>query len=157
MSKPTTDRHRFGHAISAEYAISEEEVTRRFAGCRQWEDRMRQIILLAKALPELPEALKTPETALMGCENRVWLGHRRLEDGSLHFYAASDGRIVKGLLVIVLTWVEGKTPEQLSGQDPLAPFDALGLRAELSVSRAGGLAAIAGRINAIVESYIPRA
>ncbi|WP_413726684.1 cysteine desulfurase sulfur acceptor subunit CsdE [Sodalis sp. RH16] len=148
MNEPITDRHPFGHAISS------EEIRARFAGCRQWEERLRQIILLAKALPELPEALKTPETALSGCENRVWLGHVRQEDGSLHFYAASDGRIVKGLLAIVLTAVEGKTPAQLAGQDPLAPFDDLGLRTELSVSRAGGLAAIAGRINAIVDSYI---
>ncbi len=147
MSEAITDRHPFGHEISS------DELKERFAGCRQWQDRLRQIILLAKALPELPDELKTPETALAGCENRVWLGHRRLEDGRLHFYAASDGRIVKGLLAIVLTAVEGKTPEQLAGQDPLAPFDALGLRAELSVSRAGGLAAIAGRINAIAGSY----
>ncbi|XBS68997.1 cysteine desulfurase sulfur acceptor subunit CsdE [Acerihabitans sp. KWT182] len=149
MSEPITDRHPFGHEINA------EDVAARFACCRQWEDRLRQIILLAKALPELPEALKTPESALAGCENRVWLGHRRLEDGSLHFYAASDGRIVKGLLAIVLAAIEGKTPEQLAAADPLAPFDNLGLRAELSVSRAGGLAAIAERINAIVNSYRP--
>ncbi|WP_213993178.1 cysteine desulfurase sulfur acceptor subunit CsdE [Sodalis sp. dw_96] len=148
MNESTSDRHPFGHAITL------EEVKERFSRCHRWEDRLRQIILLAKALPELPEALKTPENALTRCENRVWLGHVRLEDGSLHFYAASDGRIVKGLLAIVLTAVEGKTPQQLAGQDPLAPFDALGLRAELSASRAGGLAAIAGRINAIVDSYL---
>ncbi|WP_413739074.1 cysteine desulfurase sulfur acceptor subunit CsdE [Sodalis sp. RH21] len=139
--------HPFGRAIDS------AELARRFAGCRQWEDRLRQIILLAKALPALPEALKTPEAVLTGCENRVWLGHQRLPDGRLHFYADSDGRIVKGLLAVVLTGVEGKTPEQLSGQDPLAPFDALGLRDALSVSRASGLAAIAGRVRAIVDGY----
>jgi len=139
--------HPFGRDIDV------DELLRRFVGCRLWEDRLRQIILLAKALPALPESLKTPDTLLTGCENRVWLGHRRRADGTLHFYADSDGRIVKGLLAVVLTGVEGKTPAQLSGQDPLALFDALGLRAELSVSRAGGLAAIAGRIRAIVDGY----
>jgi cysteine desulfuration protein SufE len=141
------DSHPFGRDIDG------NELMQRFAGCQRWEDRLRQIIMLAKMLPALPEPLKTSATLLTGCENRVWLGHRQLSDGTLHFYADSDGRIVKGLLAVVLTGVEGKTPAQLSGKDPLALFDTLGLRAELSVSRAGGLAAIAGRIRAIVDSY----
>lgn len=141
-----------GHAFGRE--IDMRELAQRFAGCRTWEDRLRQIIMLAKALPALPDALKTPASILTGCENRVWLGHQRLSDGTLHFYADSDGRIVKGLLAIVLAGVEGKTPAQLHHGDPLAPFDELGLRAELSVSRASGLAAIAGRINAIVDGYV---
>lgn len=144
MSDNQTDRHPFGHEITR------EELIRRFDGCRQWEERLRQIILLAKALPPLPAGLKNEQSALAGCENRVWLGFRRQEDGTLHFYADSDGRIVKGLLAIVLTEVEGRTPAQLTGHDPLALFDILGLRDELSVSRADGLAAIAGRINDII-------
>ncbi|WP_410013694.1 cysteine desulfurase sulfur acceptor subunit CsdE [Sodalis sp. C49] len=149
-----TEHQAGSHPFGGEIAM--RELTQRFAGCRTWEDRLRQIILLAKALPPLPDTLKTPATILTGCENRVWLGHQRLRDGTLHFYADSDGRIVKGLLAVVLAGSEGQTPEQLSHRDPLAPFDDLGLRAELSVSRAGGLAAIAGRINAIAESYIKR-
>lgn len=147
MTEILAGGHPFGHDITA------AELARRFAPCRQWEERLRQIILLAKALPALPDALKTPDNLLTGCENRVWLGHQRLADGTLHFYADSDGRIVKGLLAVALTGVEGLTPEALARLDPLALFDSLGLRAELSVSRAGGLAAIAGRIKAIAALY----
>lgn len=150
MTEQRHGDHPFGRDINS------GDLARRFADCRQWEQRLRQIIELAKALPVLPETLKTPEAVLTGCENRVWLGHQRLDDGRLHFYADSDGRIVKGLLAVVLAAVEDKTPEQLSGQDPLALFDALGLRHELSVSRANGLAAIDRRIRAIVDGYLPR-
>jgi cysteine desulfuration protein SufE len=149
MNETLTDQHPFGREIIV------EELVRRFADCRQWEDRLRQIVLLAKALPELPTELKNDTTALTGCENRVWLGHRQQDNGHLHFYAASDGRIVKGLLAIILTIVEDKTPSQLAGGDPLAIFDILGLRSELSVSRASGLAAIDERINTIAGSYPP--
>ncbi|TKI05919.1 cysteine desulfurase sulfur acceptor subunit CsdE [Martelella alba] len=136
-------RHPFGRDITR------DDLLRRFAECRQWEDRLRQVIALAKALPPLPEALKTDKTALSGCENRVWLGYQPETDGTLHFFADSDGRIVKGLLAVILTGVEGKTPAQLKAQDPLGLFDDLGLREELSVSRAAGLNAIAERIRAI--------
>ncbi len=147
MDLTASDLHPFGSEIS------EENLVRRFADCRQWEDRLRQVILLAKALPVLPPSLKSADNLLSGCESRVWLGHRQLADGSLHFYADSEGRIVKGLLAIVLTHIEAKKPTDPVLQSPLALFDRLGLREELSISRADGLQAIACRIKAIAAGY----
>ena len=109
--------------------------------------------MLAKRLPPLPEALRSEEMALSGCENRVWLGHQLLEDGTLHFYGDSEGRIVRGLLAVLLTEVEGKTPQQIAALDPLALFDRLALRAQLSATRAGGLAALAAAVKAIAARY----
>ncbi|PPS64887.1 hypothetical protein CRX72_02885 [Pantoea sp. BRM17] len=63
------------------------------------------------------------EIELSGCENRVWLSSQQLPDGTLHFYGDSEGRIVRGLLAVLLTATEGKTPAQLLAQDPLALFD----------------------------------
>ncbi|NPE51213.1 cysteine desulfurase sulfur acceptor subunit CsdE [Dickeya dadantii] len=143
----TTDatRHPFGTDID------ETALTARFDACRSWEERYRQLIMLSKSLPSLPDTLRQEHIELSGCENRVWLGYQRQADGTLHFYGDSDGRIVRGLLAVVLTAVEGKTAETLRQIDPLALFDRLGLRAELSASRAGGLAALASRIHDIAR------
>ncbi|WKV52212.1 cysteine desulfurase sulfur acceptor subunit CsdE [Dickeya fangzhongdai] len=138
-------RHPFGTEID------EAALTARFDACRSWEERYRQLILLSKSLPALPDALRQEHIELSGCENRVWLGYQRQADGNLHFYGDSDGRIVRGLLAILLTAVEGKTAQMLQQVDPLALFDRLGLRAELSASRAGGLAALASRIHDIAR------
>ncbi|MEI7366135.1 cysteine desulfurase sulfur acceptor subunit CsdE [Pectobacterium sp. 1950-15] len=145
MNETTDTTHPFGHTITV------AELLARFDTCRAWEDRYRQLILLAKVLPALPDALKTEDISLSGCENRVWLDYQRQEDGSLHFYGDSDGRIVRGLLAVLLTAVEGKTPNTLLQHDPLALFDMLGLRAQLSASRSSGLAALAARIRDIAE------
>lgn len=139
--------HPFGREITAEMLIAT------FSALKQWEDRYRQLIMLAKRLPPLPEALRSEEMALSGCENRVWLGHQLLEDGTLHFYGDSEGRIVRGLLAVLLTEVEGKTPQQIAALDPLALFDRLALRAQLSATRAGGLAALAAAVKAIAARY----
>ncbi|WP_042858977.1 cysteine desulfurase sulfur acceptor subunit CsdE [Dickeya sp. NCPPB 3274] len=138
-------RHPFGTEID------EAALTARFDACRSWEERYRQLILLSKSLPALPDALRQEHIELSGCENRVWLGYQRQADGNLHFYGDSDGRIVRGLLAILLTAVEGKTAQMLQQVDPLALFDRLGLRAELSASRAGGLTALASRIHDIAR------
>ncbi|MEL4886673.1 cysteine desulfurase sulfur acceptor subunit CsdE [Pectobacterium betavasculorum] len=145
MTEITDTAHPFGHHITV------ADLLTRFDACRAWEDRYRQLILLAKSLPALPDALKTEDISLSGCENRVWLGYQRQEDGRLHFYGDSDGRIVRGLLAVLLTAAEGKTPETLLQQDPLALFDTLGLRVQLSASRSSGLAALAARIKDIAE------
>ncbi|KML68730.1 cysteine desulfurase sulfur acceptor subunit CsdE [Pectobacterium peruviense] len=145
MTETTDNIHPFGPPITV------ADLLARFDHCRAWEDRYRQLILLAKTLPALPDALKTEDISLSGCENRVWLGYQRQEDDRLHFYGDSDGRIVRGLLAVLLTAAEGKTPEALLQQDPLALFDTLGLRAQLSASRSSGLAALAARIKDIAE------
>lgn len=129
--------HPFGRTITA------EKLRATFMPLLQWEDKYRQLIMLGKQLPALSEHLRREDIEIAACENRVWLGHISQPDGSLHFYGDSEGRIVRGLLAVLLTAVEGKTAEQLLGEDPLALFDTLGLRDQLSASRNSGLAALA--------------
>ncbi|MCX8960324.1 cysteine desulfurase sulfur acceptor subunit CsdE [Erwinia psidii] len=137
--------HPFGKLITADF------LKQQFASYSQWEERYRQLILLGKQLPQLSDELKTAENELSGCENRVWLGHQQLSDGSLHFFGDSEGRIVRGLLAILLTAVEGQHPAALLRQEPLALFDDLGLRNQLSTSRSAGLNALANAVIAVAH------
>ncbi|EOV9642937.1 cysteine desulfurase sulfur acceptor subunit CsdE [Cronobacter sakazakii] len=130
-----------GHPFGA--SITSDALRETFGPLTQWEDKYRQLILLGKQLPALPEELKQEAQEIPGCENRVWLGYEKRPDGGLHFYGDSEGRIVRGLLAVLLTAVEGKTPQELQEHSPLALFDELGLRAQLSASRGQGLAALA--------------
>ncbi|QOI57699.1 cysteine desulfurase sulfur acceptor subunit CsdE [Rouxiella badensis] len=136
------------------YEITESSLIETFSGFRLWEDRYRQLVMLAKALPPLDAALKTPSIELSGCENRVWLGYERLENGGIHFYGDSEGRIVKGLLAVLLTAVEGKTPQEILNRDPLALFETLQLREQLSSSRASGLAALSQGVQNIARACL---
>lgn len=139
-----TSSHPFGTAIR------EEDLVARFAPLTQWEDRYRQLILLGKQLPALPDALKEPRIERSGCENRVWLGCDVQPDGRLHFFGDSEGRIVRGLLAVLLTGIEGKTAQQIHQHDPLALFEKLGLQGQLSASRTAGLSALAAAVKHIV-------
>nr|WP_279079622.1 cysteine desulfurase sulfur acceptor subunit CsdE [Hafnia alvei] len=140
--------HPFGRTLTPEMLAA------RFESLTLWEDRYRQIILLARELPALPPELKQLKTELAGCENQVWLGGELLEDGTMHYYGDSDGRIVKGLLAILLTASEGKTPQQIMASDPLALFQQLNILEQLSSSRASGLNSLAAGIKNIAQSYL---
>lgn len=135
MTSPTLAGHPFGTVIT------EETLKETFAPLNQWEDKYRQLILLGKQLPALSDELKAQAREIPGCENRVWLGVTRVGD-KLHFMGDSEGRIVRGLLAVLLTAIEGKSAAQLLARDPLTLFDELGLRAQLSSSRSQGLNAL---------------
>lgn len=134
-----TASHLFGTAVT------DATLRQTFLPLTQWEDKYRQLILLGKKLPALSDELKAQAREIAGCENRVWLGYQ-VVDGRLHFFGDSEGRIVRGLLAVLLTAVEGKSAAELLAQDPLALFDELGLRAQLSASRSQGLSALSAAV-----------
>ena len=69
MTSPLFAGHSFGTTVT------EETLRNTFIPLTQWEDKYRQLILLGKQLPVLPDALKAQAKEIAGCENRVWLGH----------------------------------------------------------------------------------
>ncbi|EGT3572997.1 cysteine desulfurase sulfur acceptor subunit CsdE [Citrobacter sp. ANG330] len=143
MTNPIFAGHPFGTTVT------EDTLRTIFLPLNQWEDKYRQLILLGKQLPPLPDDLKAQAKEIAGCENRVWLGYTRSKAGTLHFFGDSEGRIVRGLLAVLLTAAEGKTAAELLAHSPLELFDELGLRTQLSASRSQGLTALN---DAIIEA-----
>ena len=129
-----------GHPFGT--TVTPDTLRKQFAALSQWEEKYRQLILLGKQLPALSEDLKAQAREIPGCENRVWLGYTQAPDGTLHFFGDSEGRIVRGLLAVLLTAAEGKQPAEILAGDPLNLFDELGLRGQLSASRSQGLMAL---------------
>ncbi|MGB0360062.1 MAG: cysteine desulfurase sulfur acceptor subunit CsdE, partial [Endozoicomonas sp.] len=119
-----------------------------------WQERYRQIIMLGKTLPSLPEHLKTEETRLHGCESNVWL-HYYYDDENmqLHFSADSDARVIRGLIAMILSAYNGKTPATIENVDIDQWFQDLGLYNHLSPSRGNGLRAIVKKIQSIAHRY----
>lgn len=135
----------FGREISADEIVA---TMQNFTG---WEDRYRQVILWGKLLPTMPDALKSQQVSVAGCESQVWLvGHER--QGVWSFCADSDARIVRGLIALVLAAYNGKTYAQIQVFDVDAYFEKIGLIAHLSPSRGNGLKAIVDKIKNIDPS-----
>ena len=109
-----------------------------FSHFQQWEDRYKKIIEMGRALPEMPEALKTESNMVKGCQSQVWL-HAALNDkGQIVLQGDSDALIVKGLVAVVLRLYSEATPTEIL-QTPPEFLKALGFESNLSPSRANGL------------------
>ncbi|EMH0134579.1 TPA: cysteine desulfurase sulfur acceptor subunit CsdE [Proteus mirabilis] len=142
-------QHPFGHDITLDGLFQD------FQKSKSWEDKYRQLIQLSRKLPALPDELKTTENEIKGCENRVWLGVKLNNDGKYHIYGDSDGRIVKGLLAVILTTVENKTAQEIANIDILAIFEQLGLANQISQSRTDGVNAIIARLTSLTQTSQP--
>lgn len=133
-------------------SLTPDELVNIFQPLSNWQDRYRQIIQLAKILPNMPEEQRTETNLIEGCENKVWLDYQFNEQQFI-FYGDSEGRIVKGLLAILITLANHKTAVEIANTDFLAFLQQLNIINELSESRQLGIHNIISNIKAIAKSH----
>lgn len=124
-----------------------QEIKNVLQSAHGWQQTYREIMLLGKSLPQLPECSKTEDALIRGCESKVWL-HISLDENQQYIVLAgdSDTRVVKGLLAIILSIYNGLAPEVAKDINAYSEFEALGLIKHLSPSRGNGIKAIVDTI-----------
>lgn len=113
----------------------------------QWLDKYEYLIELGKSLQAFPEEYKTEDRLIKGCQSRVWLNYEKRE-GLLWFSADSDAIITKGIISLLIGVYSGRTPQEIASDD-FAFIEELGLRENLSPTRANGLASMISTIKEI--------
>ncbi|MBT1443593.1 SufE family protein [Shewanella sp. JM162201] len=116
-----------------------------------WQEKYRALMLGGKALMPLPDQWQQDAARVRGCESAAWLYHHSLgaDDNKRHYFiAASDARIVNGLIALLLGQLSGQTTEHICTFDIEAYFRSIGLEGQLSPSRTNGLYALAQAIKA---------
>lgn len=112
-----------------------------------WQTKYRILMQLSKKLPVIPEKLKQPALLVKGCESRAWLMHYHDKTEDRHYFVLdSEARIVKGLMAIMLSMVNGLSSAELSKLNLTELFEQLKLKPYLSQSRGNGLTAMAEKI-----------
>ncbi|WP_300619503.1 SufE family protein [Dokdonella sp.] len=126
-------------AEQAQAAIADE-----FAFFGDWTERYQYLIDLGRKLPPFPEAEKTEEHKVTGCQSQVWLvaggDARRLD-----FRAISDSSIVSGLIALLLRVYSGRPAAEIVATEPRF-VEAIGLAKHLSPTRSNGLASMLATI-----------
>lgn len=130
----------------------ENEVVDEFSMFDEWLDKYEYLIELGKALNEYPDAQKTDDKLIKGCQSRVWLDWS-LKDGKLFFNADSDAIITKGIISLLIKIYSGRTPEEIASSD-FSVIDRLGLKENLSPTRANGLVSMIARIRELAAENL---
>ncbi len=111
----------------------------------EWLDKYNYLIELSDSLEPYSDEEKTSENLIAGCQSRVWITTTLQEDGTIRVEADSDAIIVKGIASLLVTAVSGLTPAEVAAED-FSFLESIGLKENLSPTRAGGLVAMIERI-----------
>ena len=127
------------------------EIIEDFSLFDDWDERFQYLIDLGKTLPLIDEQNKLPENTIKGCQSNVWL-HAENEQGTLVFTADSDAIITKGIIALLLRTFSHQTPQAIL--DASTDFiDTIGLKAQLSPTRANGLVSMIKQIKMYALAY----
>lgn len=131
---------------------AENQVIDEFSMYEDWLDKYEYLIELGKNLNDYPDSAKTDERLIKGCQSRVWLDYK-IENGRLFFTADSDAIITKGIISLLVSLYSGRTPEEISGSD-FSVVEKIGLKENLSPTRANGLVSMIARIREIASANL---
>lgn len=126
---------------------AEDEVVDSFSMYDEWLDKYEYLIDLGKNLAPYPDSSKTDDRLIKGCQSRVWLDYQ-MKDDKLWFTADSDAIITKGIISLLVSIYSGRTPEEIASSD-FSFIEKIGLKENLSPTRANGLASMIATIKAV--------
>lgn len=98
------------------------------------------IMELGQKLPSFPEAARTEDNIVKGCQSKVWLT-ARLDGDRIHFEADSNTAITKGLVSLLIRIYNGQTPDAVLGSD-LYFMKEIGMERFIGTQRSNGFAAM---------------
>ena len=126
-----------------------DEIVSNFELLDDWEERYRYVIELGRLMEPLPDEAHNDINKVQGCASQVWLD-TRLDDSTgkpvLHLRGDSDAHIVRGLVALLISLYNGKTPSEAVATDALGLFKELGLSEHLTPQRSNGVRSMVERI-----------
>jgi cysteine desulfuration protein SufE len=131
-------------AATPSAAEAQREIAEEFAFFGDWTERYQYLIDLGKRLPPFPDAWKTEQHRVHGCQSMVWLVPAG-DAANMHFDAISDSAIVSGLIALVLRVYSDRSAQEIVSTEPEF-IGTIGLAKHLSPTRSNGLAAMLNQL-----------
>ena len=132
--------------------VAKQSIIDDFSMYDEWLDKYEYLIELGKNLAVFPEANKTEDKLIKGCQSRVWLDCE-VKEGRLYFTADSDAIITKGIISLLVGIYSGRTASEIANDD-FSFVDEIGLKENLSPTRANGLASMIETIKNIAKGNV---
>ena len=130
---------------------AQDEIIGEFSVFDVWLDKYEYLIELSGSLPAIGEEHRNEQFLIRGCQSRVWVD-AELRDGKIYFTADSDAIITKGIIALLIRVLSGRTPQEIVDSD-LYFIDRIGLRENLSPTRANGLLAMIKQMKLYALAY----
>ena len=113
-----------------------------------WEQRYQYLVELGERLPPLAAADRTEDNRVKPCMSQVWVATAPDDSrpGTVRVTGDCDTAIIKGVVALLVSLCDGKTPAEILALDFDGLFEGLKLAEHLSPSRHVGIFAIVEKI-----------
>ena len=132
-------------------ASIQSEIVQEFEMLEDWVQKYEYIIELGKSLPIIDAKHKIDDNLITGCQSRVWL-YADEQDGKIIYSADSDAIITKGIVAILIRVLSNQDAAEISKAD-LRFIDEIGLKEQLSQTRANGLVSMIKEMKLYAFAY----
>ena len=129
----------------------QDQIVEEFDIFDSWMDKYEYLIELGKSVPVIDDINKTDDNIIKVCQSKVWL-HSSFDGKKIHFQADSDAIISKGIVAILLSILNNRSPNEILSAD-LSFIDDIGLKEHLSPNRANGLSSMLKQIKFYALAY----
>jgi len=114
----------------------QEEIIQEFEVFDDWMDKYDYLIELSRDMPLIDSKYKNNDYLISGCQSKVWL----------------HAGYTKGIIALLIRVLSGRKPGEIMNTD-LYFIDRIGLRQNLSPTRANGLLALIKQMKHYAVAY----
>ncbi len=129
----------------------QKDIIEEFNFFDDWIQKYEYIIDLGKNLPAIELSQKTNENLIKGCQSKVWLWAEK-KNNTIIYHADSDAIMTKGIIALLIRVLSNQNPEEIKDAD-LIFIDKIGLKEQLSITRANGLLSMIKQMKIYALAY----
>ncbi len=115
------------------------------------ESTLFYLMDLGKKLPSMPAEHKTDEYIVKGCQSKVWV-FPSFADGKVQFEADSNTEITKGLVYLLWSIWNNRTPQEVLDTE-LFFIDKIGMSRMIGSQRSNGFASMIKQMKLYALAY----
>lgn len=127
------------------------EIIEEFDLFDNWLQKYEYIIDLGKELNKLSSQHKNEDNLIKGCQSKVWL-HAESKGGYVHYFADSDAIMTKGIISLLIRVLSNQPANEIIDAK-LDFIDKIGLKEQLSATRANGLLSMVKQMKIYALAY----
>ena len=127
------------------------EIIEEFDLFDDWLQKYEYIIDLGKELNKLSSQHKNEDNLIKGCQSKVWL-HAESRGGYVHYFADSDAIMTKGIISLLIRVLSNQPANEII-EAKLDFIDKIGLKEQLSATRANGLLSMVKQMKIYALAY----
>ena len=102
-----------------------------------WFMQYEYLLEISAELPKIPEENRSEEYKEHGSQSGVWL-NLSMETGKVHVLADSDALIIRGMLAVIVSLLDQRTPQEIISYKPRF-LEETNLKQQISTDRFQGI------------------